>query len=333
MDISLLKNVNKVCVHANCPDGTSSGMILRDALNLKPEQIVFVQHDTLEYKEMKAEPGLMFCDCTPPPDRVQEFVKAGTIVLDHHKYARDIVAAFGENGVFADKEKEPEVSGARLAYRVWKLCGSSSFNRWVDDGPPEWQSKSFKKIMNDWVDNFSHIAGIRDNWQINSPLWKESCEQAAILMFFPRDSLISDPLSSIASSWDMEYGRLGSILVNKDLERAEHIAEKRWIYRTDSGLIIAIVPSRLISDASDLLEDECEVVIGFSYTKNEPGCYPGLLLSLRSFGDSFDCGKFCKAHGGGGHANAAGCKFDTEATTLNPYKLICDKFDEYLSKG
>ena len=152
-------------------------------------------------------------------------------------------------------------------------------------------------------------------------------------MFFPRDLFIATDLDNIAAHWDRKYGWLGKILVEKDDERAKHIAEKRWTYRTDSGLIIAIVPSRFISDASDLLEDECEVIVGFSYTKNDPGCYPGLLLSLRSFGDSFDCGKFCKAHGGGGHVNAAGCKFETESTTLNPYKFLCEKFDEYLSKG
>ena len=56
MDISLLKGVNKICVHDNCPDGTASAIILKEALDLGPEQIVFVQHDALEYKEMKAEP-------------------------------------------------------------------------------------------------------------------------------------------------------------------------------------------------------------------------------------------------------------------------------------
>ena len=131
MDISLLKGVNKICVHDNCPDGTASAIILKEALDLGPEQIVFVQHDALEYKEMKAEPGLLFCDCAPPPDRVQEFVDVGTIVLDHHKYSRGIVAAFGERGVFADKEKEPTVSGAGLAYReVWlpMLCRAKHFD-------------------------------------------------------------------------------------------------------------------------------------------------------------------------------------------------------------
>lgn len=321
MDISLLKEVTKICVHDNCPDGTASALILKDALNLDSEQIVFVQHDSPEYKEMKAEPGLLFCDCAPPPERVQEFVNVGTIVLDHHKYSRDIVAAFGERGVFADKAIEPTVSGAGLAYReVWlPILGNAS-------APLRPNSRSF-------ANEFAFLAGVRDNWQLENPLWKKSREHAAILMFFSNEIWKETWLSHLAAQWDDKYSWLGKILVDKDNERAAHIADKRWTYRTDSGLVIAIVPSRFISDVSDLLEDECEVVIGFSYTKNEPGCYPGLLLSLRSFGNSFDCGKFCKTYGGGGHLNAAGCKFETLETTLNPYKFLCEKFDEYLSKG
>jgi oligoribonuclease NrnB/cAMP/cGMP phosphodiesterase (DHH superfamily) len=317
MDISLLKSVTKICVHDNCPDGTASAIILKEALNLDPEQIVFAQYQSSEYKEMKAEAGLLFCDCTPPFDRIQEFVDAGTIVLDHHKEARDIVAAFGERGVFADKKTEPTVSGAGLAYReAWQpmlgklTCFSRSF-----------------------AEEFSLLAGVRDNWQLENPLWKKAREHAAILMFFSNEMWKGIWLSQLASQWDDKYGWLGKILVDKDNERAASIAEKRWTYRTDSGLVIAIVPSRFISDVSDRLEDECELVIGFSYTKNDPGCYPGLLLSLRSFGNSFDCGKFCKSYGGGGHLNAAGCKLETTDTTLNPYKLLCEKFDEYLSKG
>lgn len=323
MQISQLQEVTKVVVHANCPDGTASAIILRDALNLKPEQIFFAQHDSIEYKEMKAEPGLLFCDCTPPQDRTQEFVAVGTIVLDHHKYSRDTVAAYGLNGAFACKETDPEVSGAWLAYReVWKPINDYKIKVGVLANPQEIVS---------FVKHFAVVAGIRDNWQLQDEYWKESCEQAALLMFFNREFWMSHELSWLAENWDEKLGWLGPVLISNDEDRSKSIAEKRWTYRTESGLVIAIVPNRFISDVSDLLEDECSVVIGFSYTKNDPGCFPGLLLSLRSFGDSFDCGKFCKANGGGGHTNAAGCKFETTETTLNPYKFLCNKFDEYLS--
>ena len=142
---------------------------------------------------------------------------------------------------------------------------------------------------------------------------------------------MSHSLYWLSENWTKEFKLLGSILVSKEEEKAKSISEKRWTYRTNSGVVIAIVPTRNISDASDLLEDECDVVVGFSYTKNEPGCFPGLLLSLRGFG-SFDCGAFCKAHGGGGHVDSAGCKFETNEDTLNPYKFLCNKFDEYKNR-
>jgi len=320
MDISKLQKVTKIVVHANCPDGTASAIIIKDALRLKPEQIVFVELSTFEHDNLPAEPGMLFCDCTPPHARVQEFVDVGALVLDHHKYSKDIVAAFGENGVFADKATQPEVSGARLAYlEVWRP---------ISESRPRWSPESPIAIF---TDRFSHLAGIRDNWQQNSPQWEEACEDAALLFFFPETYWMNVLLPTLAMDWYKDYIPLGKILVQKDKERAKAIADKRWTYRTSSGLVIAIVNSRFVSDAADLLEDQCGVLVGFSYMKNDPGCYPGLKLSLRSFGDSFDCGKFSKYFGGSGHLNSAGCKLVTDETTLNPFKLICDKVEEYLN--
>lgn len=320
MDISKLKNVTKVVVHANCPDGTASAIILKDALGLSPEQIIFTELSSPEHENLPAEPGMLFCDCTPPHLRVQEFVDAGSLVLDHHKHSRDIVAAFGENGVFADKETQPEVSGARLAFlEVWIPI----FNSWKTNGSTS--------PVKEFFDRFSLLAGVRDNWQQENPLWEAARECAAVLFFFPTDHWYKKYITDIVDRWEIDYIPLGKILVQKDDERAAGIAEKRWTYRTSSGSVIAIVNSRFISDVADLLEDQCDVLIGFAYTKNEPGCYPGLLLSVRSYGNSFDCGKFCKHYGGGGHLNAAGCKFETIEETPNPFKLICDKVEEYLN--
>lgn len=315
MEISKLKKVTKVVVHANCPDGMASAIILKDALELSTEQIVFVSHTSEEYKEMPAEPGLLFCDCTPPQHRTKEFVDVGAIVLDHHEYSKDAIYEFGENGVFADKKTEPNVSGAYLAYReVWVPLKEN-------------QSYSYRNF----VKTFAITAGIRDNWQQDNPWWIDSCEQAEILMFFTKEFWMSQSLDYLCDNWVDKFELLGQTLVEKGKDKTKSIAEKRWVYRTESGLLIAIIPTRNISDATDLVEDECDVVIGFSYTKNKPGCFPGLILSLRSFDDSFDCGKFCKFYGGGGHLNSAGCEFETIEDSPNPYTFICNKFEEYLN--
>lgn len=314
MDIEKLKKVKKVVVHADCHDGILSAMILQDAMALPKENIIFVEHSTPEYVNLPAEPGMLFCDCTPPKERIQEFIDVGALVLDHHKHSRDIVEAFGDNGVFADKEKEPEVSGAALAFReVW--CSGKN-NQYSELGF--------------FVKDLAQLIGIRDNWQQQSPKWQEACEAAAVLMFFPIENWVGqETLWSIRRVWANYYKPFGKILFQKDKERAKAIANKRWIYRTTSGLVIAIVNSRFINDAADLLEDQCDVVMGFAYTKNEPGEYPGMKISLRGFG-SFDCGKFAKHYGGGGHFSAGGCKFQTLESTENPYTFLCKQMEQYL---
>jgi hypothetical protein len=333
MQKSKLEKVTKVITHAYCPDGISSAIILKDALGLTNDQIVFCQYNSPEHKNLIAEPGLLFCDFSPPRERIQEFVDAGAIVLDHHEHAKDIVAAFGENGVFADKNIRPEVSGARLAYEeVWlgmigPVLPCSIRLRIRSSG----QQLHESEWSNQFIDYLSNLAGIRDNWQVQNSLWPEACEQAALLMFFGAEEWLNYTVEELAFRWNTKYKWLGKVLIKKENEAAKGIAEKRWTYRSVSGLVIAIVPSRNISDASDLLEDECGVVIGFSYAKNEPGRFPEMIVSLRSFGDSFDCGAFCKLHGGGGHVNAGGCKFETLEDTGNPYSFICRKIDDYES--
>ncbi len=118
IDVEKLSAVRRVIVHANCADGMASAMILHDAL--PDAEVVFLQHGTAEFLSLPATTGMLFCDISPPADRVAEFVGVGAIVLDHHKTVRDVVEAFGDCGVFADETKEPGVSGALLAYReVW----------------------------------------------------------------------------------------------------------------------------------------------------------------------------------------------------------------------
>jgi hypothetical protein len=131
MNVEILKNVRKLIVHGPCADGRASALILRDAL---PErEILHVQYSTPEHKALVPEPGVLFCDFSPWVERVegqmtaagrelaQRWVDAGAIVLDHHTGTADLVAMFGERGVFADVKTGPGVSGAMLAFReVWQ---------------------------------------------------------------------------------------------------------------------------------------------------------------------------------------------------------------------
>jgi len=309
---SQLQGVTKIITHANCPDGIVSGMILKDALDLRPDQVVFINPES---KDIQPEPGLLFCDCSPN-EKITEFIKAGALVLDHHKSNKDIVNSFGKNGVFADLEKRPGVSGARLAYEeVWLTMRTGV-------------SRKYKEF----VDELSKITGVRDTWQQNNPLWGKSCEQAAILTFFPTDLWISNSLYNIAVNWEVKYSWLGKLLINRVNEKANNFADKSWVYKTKNGLIISIIDSKSVSDVADILKGKCGLVIGFGYSKSEDGKYPKLSLSLRSYGNSFDCSNFCKKYGGGGHTNSAGCSFETDELTPNPYRFISDKVEKYFNE-
>lgn len=125
IDLAKLEAVTTIVTHANCMDGLASAMILLDVL--PSAKIVFCQYNTPDYLNLPATPNMLFCDITPPRDRAAEFVTAGSIVLDHHKTAKDIVLMFGANGVFGDEIANPGISGAMLAYQqVWVPLISSS---------------------------------------------------------------------------------------------------------------------------------------------------------------------------------------------------------------
>lgn len=118
LDITKLQGIKTVVTHADCSDGLASAMIIRSVL---PEvDLVFLQYKTDGQENLKVTDGMLFVDFSPSKTRVKDFVDGGALVLDHHKYQKDIVKAFGANGVFADEVENPGIAGAMLAYtEVW----------------------------------------------------------------------------------------------------------------------------------------------------------------------------------------------------------------------
>ena len=160
--IEKLRTVRTIVSHRNCPDGTASALILHDALADNGKlNLIFAQYGTEALEKIPVEAGMIFCDITPPPDRTQEFVDAGALVLDHHKTAESTVRAYGENGIFSS---EPGVSGAMLAYReVWH---------------PIYLTGSEHMAFPTNIEGIALLAGIRDTWQKEHVLWLEACHQA-----------------------------------------------------------------------------------------------------------------------------------------------------------
>ncbi len=289
--------IKQIIVHADCPDGLASAMILR--LRYPEATVHFLQYNTPELAAFQPAPGQVWCDFSPPVDRAAEFVAAGAYVLDHHKTAKDVVAMFGERGLFADEKEQPGVSGAVLAAKF-------------TDASPE-------------VTSFARIVGVRDTWQKNSPLWKEACDFSEALMFWPSDTWLYTP----PSGW---YGLTGvghileskhQELCKKTLKDACRVIVNR-LSLEDLRVVIFQGPSHVASDAAEIEGPMADVVVGFSYFVENENSF--VSYSVRSRG-TFDCGAFAKQHGGGGHSGAGGFRV---TATMDPYSQFLVLLLRYL---
>jgi hypothetical protein len=302
LDIDYLLRVRTLVTHEGCADGIASAIILHDAL--PSARIEFVQYNTAAHRDLRAEPGMLFCDMMPPEARVKEFVGAGAIVLDHHRGAREIVEAFGERGVFADEEREPSVSGATLAFReVWYRVAAT-----------QRQPSDYYALF-----DFAKLAGIRDTWQRNDPRWREACAQAAALRFWPPEMLIGAPIDALAARLE-----IGDVLLQRDAERDERsIAEA---YRFEAGGLRVVVFEGLhTSDIAERLSSEADLVLGWHYAMEDGRAR--MVVSCRSRG-AVSSLALAKANGGGGHTQAAGFRIDARADA-SPYVTLRQLVEEY----
>jgi len=356
MNLEDLKNVKTIITHDSCPDGRASALILHDAL--PDAEIVFVQYQTPAHKALEPKSGMLFCDFTPYVERdkdgvftpdgartLKAWVDAGTIVLDHHKGAHDIVAAFGRNGVFADEVKEPGKSGATLAYiEVWSMI---ELRRGATKKDPD--KGVGEKLMaisgqggdgiflarHDRVGQFAALAGVRDTWQKNDPRWSEACAQSAALMFWPWEKLLQAGVHNVKPMME-----IGPVLLERDYERdtktmrEAHRFEVKDTKTGDDGgrLVVLCFEGTHTSDIAD--RAEADLVVGWHYLVE--GGEQKIVFSTRSRG-SFSCLDFVKAYGGGGHKNAAGFKLSVKsdaavsAQDYSPYEIVEKLVHSYLS--
>lgn len=310
-----LRAVHTIVTHANCPDGIASAILLHDVL---PEaKIVFVQHQTLEHKSLPVSEGVLFVDFAPHETQAQQFVEAGAMILDHHKTARAIVEAFGDNGRFGDEVQDPGVCGAVLAFNhVWAPLKSPSY---LIPKPPLKEYQIAK--------DFATLAGVRDTWQKDSPDWHRACVQAEMLRFFPIETLLADTcpfLNSNQSRW-LPRMEIGELLIAKHTKSTQKAVAKSFKFKSLAGTRVVMLSNvGAVNDAAELLREEADLVVAFGYEVEDN--MPKIYFSTRT-GRSFDCGTFCKDHGGGGHTKAAG--FNLPLPALNPYTAFRQVLDNW----
>lgn len=292
-----LKDIKYIVTHANCPDGAASAILLYQVF---PEaEYIFLMHGTREHRDLPVRPGTLFVDFSPVSEKVQEFVDAGAIILDHHATAKDIVAQFGENGYFGDEKTDPGVCGAVLAYR-------HIFVPLLGENP-----------------NYAELAtltGIRDTWQKDHSYWDTACEISSALMLYPWSYLAALSAENMMVRLDV-----GEWLYRKRLLSSKHLLSQSVEVVTAKGTCLVIAPDYYVSDMAELV-DTSKLVIGFAFGTNEGT--PCLRLSLRSRGDH-DCAKICSFFGGGGHTKAAGCAVDITPETPQPFTHILGMIETY----
>lgn len=262
--------------HDSCADGLASALLAADGVG--GLDVIFLHYNSPAHVELEPKPGMVFCDMTPHRSRVQDFVAAGAWCLDHHAYAKDIVEAFGDRGVFAS---EPGRSGASLAYEYL------------------WRGNAHH------AQRFAELAGIRDTWQKDDPSWEAALELHSTLMRFPRRYWLRRPDA-------VDRAMLFALTLGPDLVAAERADVERALNTqvlrvpTSDGWRWGIFADRggLMSDVAELARarDEYDVLIGW-HARTEDDA-PITIFSLRSA--VVDVGAIAKECGGGGHAAAAG---------------------------
>lgn len=301
-----LEAVQTIVVHAQCADGTAAAIILRDAFR-RDVTIRFVRHGA-ELASVEPEPGMLFCDIAPPRERAPAFVEAGAIVLDHHRSVRDIVALFGELGVYADEQQEPGVSGAVLAYRdVWRPLATAR-----DGNEPGFAERR------DLALRFAELAGIRDTWQVASPYWRTACEQAEALRFWPWTRWPEKAFSVNRDVFE-DMILIGPVLLERREERVRQAIKDGDRFTSAHGTRTLIVSTTETSDVAEAMRDDVDLVVGFAF-RAEGGAQK-MILSTRSRG-TFDCATWMAALGGGGHTRAAGAELSLQAGEFQPYTTV-----------
>lgn len=305
-----LSNVRKIISHLNCSDGTVSAMLLSHAL---PEaEVAFLQYSTPQAEALEPEPGLLFCDFAPR-HRIDEFLEAGAIVLDHHDTVQDVVQRFVERGQGAYGDEV--TSGALLAYKhVW-------YPRWNEDLLGD-------NVHQGNVARLAHLATVRDNWMTTHKDWEEACIQHEMIKFFPTNYWLDRTRTPDISHNDVEW-MVGKVSYEKYQRKITRFVQDN-VFRTSwGGLSLAIFAGggAFASDVSEKLRQHgANICIGFFYAVEEDK--PKVCFSVRS-DHNFSSGNFAKFHGGGGHERAGGFSIPVQKDNKQPFNLIIDLLDRF----
>ena len=310
----LLPMVRSVVAHKDCHDGLAAAMMVRAVMPEIP--VRFVQYNTREHEELSADPGLLFVDFSPPKARAVEFLRAESLVLDHHPSARVMLQPFVEAGlcVFADNAVEPGVSGAVLAFKhVFERLSESSFR----------YQRNLARI--------ARLAGIYDTWQRTSADWAAAAALREALLFWTPERWLDEVTQGSDFDSLLAVGPELVAKIQRDALRA--IARGCLEILPDGRRVLFVEGTHVKNDAPDLALG-VDLVLAFRF---EAAPDEKLIVSARSRAvdgrEGFDCEALAVSRNGGGHRNAAGFSIPLARSSPQPYELLRALLADYLSGG
>lgn len=308
-----IKATTHVITHDNCADGTASALFLCDAF--PKAEITLVQYGTPLYRGLRPQDGAqyLFCDMSPNAEQADAFRESGAVILDHHLSQKDLIASFGELGVYADEKAHPGVSGAVLAYEhVWLPLVAHERSE---------QAQQFAK-------NFATLSGVYDTWQRQDANWQQALELVRVMHFQSPSRWLAEGLDRLAEIWPIKYEWMGPILVDKSEKSSKRTFEGAERMTTERGTRIMIINGLGgINNVVDMAGNTADLVLAFVYEVQ--GGVRRLVCSTRSHA-GYDCAALARRYGGGGHKAAAGFSTVIGAKS-EPYKRILNMIENFES--
>lgn len=278
-----LISIQSVYFHGSCADGIIAREILKTNASTKIKYIPYY------FDELKTIPEkALFIDCSPKPHQVEECLKRGCLIADHHDTFKDSFMKF--NDVYPNAmmfgENEKAESGAVLAYRLFK------------------KMKGY--VANEELSDVADLIGISDTWHTEHKDFEFSRKLAKYVTFFGND--FSESLQILLDPEGIALiNAMGAVFQRESIKHAKSALS---FFAGSRQLKVFFINDLNISDAAEILRNDkgADLVVGWKVqTDANPhgNGDPITVFTLRS-NDRFDCRTFAQAHGGGGHTRAAG---------------------------
>jgi hypothetical protein len=286
-----IEKTKRLYFHSYCPDGIMGRNLLLKYVPFENMDNADFLYPVTAYKKISVTENSLFVDTCPPADQLEDFLKAGAKILDHHVSRLADLAPYIEkypNQILFGLNSKGE-SGAVLAYEV---------------------ALQFSWISSDDT-SAAELAGIADCFLSDDPRFEESRSQSLYL------NLLGNSYYGIPTPHDRQ---LASIMFKTDQLRTLN-RKKNCILKTINGFNVAFYNGdSSISDLAEMLRlDGMDLIVGWELRNItlDGKTEIGLSVSLRS-NDKISAGYIASTFkGGGGHDRAAGFRLHTSRTIFS----------------